>query len=100
MERRLDGFGIVQAAFFAAQAVCCGGWHGVAPPYPRLKRPPVAKASTLLSALSRAPTGSPHPKSSLHFGFQGAGCFFGGAAAFATGRITSVGTAAQRRENR
>ena len=45
-------------------------------------------------------TGSPHPKSSLHFGFQGAGCFFGCAAAFATGRITSVGTAAQRRENR
>ena len=100
MERRLDGFGIVQAAFFAAQAVCCGGWHGVAPPYPRLGQQPVAKAAALLSALPRALTGSPHPKSSLHFGFQGAGCFFRRAATFATGRITRVGTAAQRRENR
>ncbi|QQB41784.1 hypothetical protein [Kingella denitrificans] len=90
----------MQAAFFAVQAVCCGSWHGVAPPYPRLEQPPVAKAAALLSALPRQRTDSPHPKSSLHFGFQGAGCFFGCAAAFATGRTTRVGTAAQRRENR
>ena len=40
----MDGFGIVQAAFFAAQVLCCGGWHGVAPPYPRLGWPHTAKA--------------------------------------------------------
>ncbi|WP_314309492.1 hypothetical protein [Kingella denitrificans] len=90
----------MQATFFAVCAACCGGWHGVAPPYPRLGRQPVAKAAALWPTPPRPLMDWPHPKSSLHFGGQGAGCFFGCAAAFATGRITSVGTAAQRRENR